>query len=302
MKNNKNNTKNIFNEVFTNSNAISYKLNTNCSKNTSMHNFSKFNKFSIVNIVILTILLIIQQAKTQFNQVNTCQFTSSDGYTYDISNMRKAAIDYKYDYMKYSYRANFCGPLITTCNASEAPAGLFLRRGVCVGKFTRTWSNMGIKAEYLDNDIKTNGIRLSFESGERCISSFGQQFSLNYTIKCDPSQISKLETVRKVTACNYDFVFSSKYGCPTSFISSNSNSKSILFYLSLVFCIYLVGFTYINYRNNPEDGLVKALPHRDFWREFAEYAVDGYRFSLDFTKSKVEYYYEKYKERKGGDY
>ena len=41
---------------------------------------------------------------------------------------------------------------------------------------------------------------------------------------------------------------------------------------------------------------MKALPHRDFWREFAEYAVEGYRVSVEFGKSKVEYYVDKYKE------
>jgi len=251
-------------------------------------------------IHFIIVLSLLSSVHSQFSESKNCVFTSPEGYTFDLTQMRKSSYDYRYDYFKYTYKANFCGQLVSTCNMSDAPSALFLRRGICVGKFSKFWS--GVKAAYLDKDIKTNGVKLAFQTGERCVNSYNSEYSVNYTIKCDPNSYGsgKLETVRKLGTCSYDFVFSSKYGCPLASSSAGSASVSILFYLSLIFSTYLVIFTYKNYKENPEDGVVKALPHREYWREFFEYAVIGYHFSHDFAKEKINYYYERYKERQAG--
>lgn len=267
----------------------------------SNKNFKFLHKNNMFRSKIALIILILQlfqiTLQTPFTETSICNYQSQDGYSFNLNKMRKTFFDYKFDYMKYTYKANFCGPLISSCNRSSAPAALFLKKGFCIGKFTKYWS--AIQADYYDNDIKTNGIKLTFQSGERCMNSYNSQYILTYTIKCDPNEEGKLETVKKVNICGYDYVFSSKYGCPIGSISS-SFSKTILFYLFIAFSLYVCFFTYINYKENPEDGLIKALPHRIFWREFIETAYFGAIIIYDFIKGKITYYYEAYQEKRKG--
>lgn len=99
--------------------------------------------------------------------------------------------------------------------------------------------------------------------------------------------------------CSYDFIFTSKFACPIGSKSSGS-STTILFYIIIAFLLYLSVFTYLNYKENPEDGIIKAFPHKEFWAEFIDSVKVGINLSAEFTRQKIEYYTEKYREYKRG--
>jgi hypothetical protein len=100
---------------------------------------------------------------------------------------------------------------------------------------------------------------------------------VTYIMRCDMNKEIEFESIVKRQSCSYDFYFATKWACQSNFIShgSNFNSKNILIYLIIIFSMYCVGFSFMNYRNNPEDGLLKSLPHREFWRDFIENAGLG---------------------------
>ena len=101
-------------------------------------------------------------------------------------------------------------------------------------------------------------------------------------IYCDLTEEIKFKTIRKVSTCIYEYHFLSKHACYSNFIKeSNFSSKKILFFLIAIFSLYCIGFSAMNYRNNPDDGVIKALPHRDFWSEFYENTLVGGRLTYE---------------------
>ena len=62
------------------------------------------------------------------NNANDCEYDLKDGSKYNFSKLRKQTGDYDYVFNRYTYKANFCGPLNTKCITSpNTPAALFLR-------------------------------------------------------------------------------------------------------------------------------------------------------------------------------
>ena len=138
---------------------------------------------------------------------------------------------------------------------------------MCISKLTFDWPT---KAEFIDIQNKNTGIKLIFPPGEKCfMSTF--EYKLTYLIYCDMSEEIRFKTIRKVSTCIYEYHFLSKHACYVNFNKDSAfSSKKILFYLIGIFSFYCIGFSFMNYKNNPDDGIIKALPHRDFWREFLE--------------------------------
>ena len=97
------------------------------------------------------------------------------------------------------------------------------------------------------------------------------------------------QTIMKLQTCNYEYHFKSKYGCQNSFIKGNIiNSTIILFLFVVLFSLYCIGFSFLNYRNNPEDGLMKAFPHREFWGTFFDNAIHGVKVITKLVKAKLK--------------
>ena len=126
---------------------------------------------------------------------------------------------------------------------------------------------------------------MKFSPGDNCYLGGGLH-EINYIMRCDMNKEIDFETMVKRQNCSYDFHFGTKWACPSNFLSSGShfNSKSILIYLIIIFCVYCVGFSFKNYRNNPEDGLLKALPHREFWADF----IDNAKLGVNLIVKKVK--------------
>lgn len=131
-------------------------------------------------------------------------------------------------------------------------------------------------------------MKLSFPPGDMCFFG-GGKFNLVYILECDTTVDSQLFSVTKKQMCDYEFKFKTKMACQTNFEKSSSfSSKGILFALIALFSVYCLGFFLKNYRENPEDGVMKALPHREFWSNFIENANYGLRIILRFAKNKLK--------------
>lgn len=94
--------------------------------------------------------------------------------------------------------------------------------------------------------------------------------------------------IKKITSCIYEYHFATKHACYVNFISESAwGPKKILLILVATFIIYCIGFSYMNYKNNPDDGIIKALPHRDFWVEFIDNAMLGSRIISRTVREKL---------------
>lgn len=58
--------------------------------------------------------------------LESCQYTLSDGSKLDLRHLRRN-YDYIFQMNRYTYKANFCGPLEDKCPGSMAPAAVFIR-------------------------------------------------------------------------------------------------------------------------------------------------------------------------------
>ena len=132
-----------------------------------------------------------------------------------------------------------------------------------------------------------------FPDGEKCYLGHGN-YQLSYLLKCDPNIELSFETVWKLGQCQMEYSFLTKYACvhfsiqsSFSIFSINGGSKDIVATILIVLSIYISVFTYINYRNNPEDGFIKALPHRSFWGTIFDNSQYGLEISLNFCKAKI---------------
>ena len=86
---------------------------------------------------------------------------------------------------------------------------------------------------------------------------------------CDLSvEGAKLVNVLQINNCTYEYHFTSRYGCYTTFIKDFRYISIYVMFIMMVSMVmigYCFGFMILNYRNCPEDGVIKALPHRSFW-------------------------------------
>lgn len=255
----------------------------------------------IINYFVLIYFVIIKFIKSKSTPVD-CEYSMSDGSKYNFAKLRKENGDYEYSFTRYIYKANFCGPLNSKCVTSpNTPAALFMRGkdqfilgNSCITRYSPEWKPT---VSYLDSLIKTQGLKMIFPAGERCYLGHGN-YQLVYLLKCDPNHELMFDTVRKISNCEIEFNFFTKYSClhfsyksSFSIFSSTGESsitpKGILITMIIVFSIYLTVFSFLNYRKNPEDGLIKSLPHRSFWSSILENALHGCDVTINFFRSKI---------------
>jgi hypothetical protein len=238
--------------------------------------------------ILYSILIVkITNSSLQItNEKDKCQYLLKDGSIVNFTNLKRS-VDYGFQINRFIYKANFCGSLANQCTGSSTPAGVFLNSGSCIYKLVHSWE--GGNLDYIDSANPLKGLKLIFPPGDRCSFS-GSPFQLSYVLNCDESKEIDFNTILKLGACNYEYHFYTKYGCQSNFIRADSNftSKKILFMIFLSFCLYCIGFSYKNFKNNPEDGLMKALPHRDFWLEFFENTQIGANLIYKYVKSRVK--------------
>jgi hypothetical protein len=142
--------------------------------------------------------------------------------------------------------------------------------------------------EYIDPRTPSLGVKIAMPPGDKCYFG-GGSYQLTYFLTCDPNYEMNFDTIIKLQTCNFEYHFKTKFGCPETFVKSEAfGSKSILVGLIFIFSFYCIGFSFLNYRSNPEDGLMKAMPHREFWMEFIDNAMHGVRVMGKFARNKLK--------------
>lgn len=160
---------------------------------------------------------------------------------------------------------------------------------------------------YMEHGMKSLGLKMTFNNPPKCISYPGN-YKITYLLKCNPNGTGIiLEVVKKISSCEFVYEFLTKYSCLNYAYNGDSSSnengnngviitpinntsmsyQSLLFWIFFIFLTYLLSFTIYNYRKNPEDGLIKSLPHREFWSAYFSNSLYGFKITYYFIKSKI---------------
>lgn len=235
---------------------------------------------------------IISLITSQLTLSPSCILNTESGSSIDLNLLRNTSSDYKFDMGKYMFNSNFCGPLVDKCKGRDTSSGFFLKSyHICAGVLTQVWNPQSI--EYINNDNKGEGVKLNFVQGDRCYqagyfssNSVAEFYNTSYILRCNPSADStKLVNVNKITSCKYEFLFESKNVCLAG--ESGMNSKMILVYLLLCFMVYVGVFGYRNYKQNQEEGIISAFPHKDFWIDVLALTKEGVNFTYIKINEKI---------------
>ncbi len=239
-------------------------------------------------------ILLISFISSQLTISPTCIINTENGSNIDLNLLRSSSSDYKYDVGKYMFYSNFCGSLIDKCKGRDTSSGYFLKNyHICAGVLTQTWNPQSV--EYISNDNKGEGVKLHFTQGDRCYlsgyynanGSTAEFYDTSYLLKCNPiAETARLVTINKITNCKYDFVFETKLACLAGG-ESGMSSKMILIYLLLCFIVYIGVFGFRNYKQNQEEGVVNAFPHKAFWKDMIELSKEGVNFTYIKVSEKV---------------
>ena len=77
-------------------------------------------------ILIFLCLLLLSIVDAQ--KIDNCEYEMFDKIRFSLSKLRKTTSDYSTTLNRYSYKANFCGPLISQCVTSpDCPAAMYVR-------------------------------------------------------------------------------------------------------------------------------------------------------------------------------
>jgi hypothetical protein len=209
---------------------------------------------------------------------NECQYDLSNGLNIDISGLRKPQ-DYKLTQGAFTYYANFCGSLNRDCNGREIPAAVYSYGEhfdqTCIMPLADSFK---IDADFMDKDNKSKGLKLDVPEGGVCNMNRDRFYKVTYHLMCDLAVEGVFNNVVKADDCTYEFYFLSKYGCYSTYYKNQSYLTTYVINVMILSCIlgaYCIGYMMFNYRKNPEDGLVKALPHRSFWTNWISKGSDS---------------------------
>ena len=228
--------------------------------------------FTLSGIFFLLFLFLLLKSS------NTCKFSLPNGYIVDLSSV--ANQDYILQKGFYTVRANICAKTSQQCvSSNNSPAVLQFKNGKCYS-LSPSWNPRN------RNLFDENVLSLEFKEGDKCFINSRENFHVEYIVKCSHTRIIELTNVEQSAGCYYKLYFNTQFACPeyvTGGISFKS-SKTILCFIVIMFTLYLATFTYKNYKQAPEDGVIKALPHREFWREFFSDVRRGVNVSYETVK------------------
>jgi len=130
--------------------------------------------------------------------------------------------------------------------------------------------------------------------GQSCVFKKNAKWQVTYILNCDENEEAKFTTF-SVNLCKVNFVFNTKYGCESNAkLNDNEqqygffNSIKIIFLFLFLFVVYCIVFSYLNYQNNPEDGIIKAIPNRTFWKCFCESVARGFSYTYELIKTTIK--------------
>lgn len=259
----------------------------------------------VITVVCGTLITFILFLRFRYYPISSgCEFTLPNGNKIDLSALQNPNQDFIIQKSYYTIQANICRKAVNQCNnnlSAKSPAIMTLKSQKCFSlapSWTPRINQQRTNPLYDDLDLK-----LTFDQGDKCFFARDSYFHLDYVFKCSPGKEIEFSNVEQSAGCSYHLIFFTKYACadilPPGGSGGNifTSSKTILLILVFLFGVYLTGFTYKNYKENPEDGVIKALPHRDFWKEFFINTRAGVNFvynkmkNVSLFKSKDEFDY-----------
>jgi hypothetical protein len=163
---------------------------------------------------------------------------------------------------------------------------LTLDDSVCIMPLSDSFK---IEADYIDTVDKSKGVKLNLPEGGVCAMDPNKFYKVYYQVNCDLGVEGEFTNVVKLDDCTYEYHFTSKHGCytkHTQYLLTFTSMTTYIIVVSFLMVIYCIGFMVLNYRTNPEDGIIKALPNRPFWTKLIEKSEDSITGLYNLVKRK----------------
>ena len=166
-----------------------------------------------------------------------------------------------------------------------------IKGNICLDRLSFNWQPAVL---FIDEKNPSKGIKLAFPPGQSCIFEKNKAWTLTYILNCDQYVEEPQFNSFNVNLCSVQFIFSTKYSCESQTSTGENagkglfNSIKIVFVILTLFLIYCIVFCYLNYKDNPEDGLIKSFPNRTLWICFCESFYHGVKFSCGVIKEMIK--------------
>ena len=244
---------------------------------------------------------------------NQCTFDISDAhgatYHYDVSPLSRPNGEGKDDYLKeiqvgpniqFIYRMNICANTQNICQDEPSPATESLK--IPAGETCRILGRLvdesdPIAANHgqyslvpsLNTDTSKNpsqqDLIITYNNGDLCDPAKQTMRSVSIHLVCDNSlapSASVFKDVKKEATCNTEYIFHSKYACPTS---ASKGPKTFLMLGIIGFVLYFgIGALILRFHYK-EEGVENLIIHKSFWEDVPSLAKEGCSYSMDTVKS-----------------
>ena len=246
--------------------------------------------------------------KSIISSKNQCDFDAVDDkgtkFHYDVSALSRPNGEGKDDYQKeiqvgpniqFVYRMNICADTMTTCQNEPSPATESLKipagetcriLGRRVDQSDPIVENHGTfeVVDSLNNDKMTNpsgkDLIITYNNGDLCDPAKQTMRSVSIHLVCDTSLApadSVFKDVKKEATCNTEYIFHSKFACPTS--GRTSPTKWLLMAIIGFFLYFLTGAVFSKYYYGAEGK--DLIPNREFWEDVPNLTREGCTYSYE---------------------
>ena len=255
------------------------KLNTPKLK-PKQHPHAPHHKKTMHRLLPLLHLLTLTHTATA-DAGTTCEWTSDDGVTVDLSSMTKTGPDF-YTHVEgnFEFKLNLCGEVdSSTCKNHDA-AGIQVLKAdnECVavlGSATEqptSWAKL---------EPPHDGFALSFAGGDPGCSTAPFTRSLTYDMVCDNTlEEAQLLSVVENPTCVYTAIW--KINCRASGAHGMTGAVKMCIILFILLLAYVGVFVYLERKESGQLRLPET--HTEYWREFFLMAQEGAAISIEKAK------------------
>ena len=242
-----------------------------------------------------------------------CDFDISDDkgtkYHYELDALTRPNGNGDGDYTKeiqvgpniqFVYRMNMCANTKETCQNEPSPATESLK--IPAGETCRILGRLvdgsdPIAANHgtyelvpsLNTDVAKNpsgrDLVITYNNGDLCDPAKQTMRSVSIHLVCDnsltPAQ-SVFKDVKKEATCNTEYIFESKFACPTA---ASHNPKRWLIMGIIGFAFYfIVGAIVLKYHYKEEE-TANLIIHKEFWTDVPSLAKEGCSYTYEAAAS-----------------
>jgi len=219
-----------------------------------------------------------------------------DGYTWDLSPLRRSQgdEDYPAEDFFYTYTLNICAPTrgvgrcrdlrSSVCQYYKTPPGVFAD---ALGSYSGTdqyapqWSLLPPP-----NNDPALGVQVKLPNGDICLDGRYESF---IQFECDKNAppVPAISVVE--TNCRYTFSMRTSYGCPHQAVGASGGLSNGSWFLIILFAIclplYLVGGCAYKRKMKQTTGCWESCPNSQFWAAIPSLTWEGCKFSLKQLKA-----------------